>query len=154
NCISQSCMQRRQYFPRGGHAHAGVAEVVAKLTNCARRKLRKFAAAEPKLSIEDVVLYVACVDRQHLARHTFVAAMPTPTMFEETLAELLDRHFLSVGPIRTDLHLAFHANAESIGGLFVGKVLALALSAAIGIVNHPCRLGFARGRLPCALTNG
>jgi hypothetical protein len=69
--------------------------------------------------MEDVVIYVSFVNREHLARHALIAFVSAPAMLQEALANLFDRHLVRIGPIGARLHLAFDMNAEGISGLLV-----------------------------------
>ena len=53
--------------------------------------------------MQDVIVYMASIDDEHLSRHTLVALPPAFAMAEEAFADLLDSHLARIGPIDTRL---------------------------------------------------
>src|ERR1700738_1842666 len=100
-----------------------------------------------------MIIDVASIDREHLARHALIALVPPLAIFEETLASNLDRDLVCGGAIGPSLHLAFNADAEGVGGFLIWEMLALSSAVIVGVVDDPRGLGFTRRSTPSALAD-
>ena len=89
-----------------------------------------------------MIIDVASIDGEHLARHALITLFPSLAIFEETLASNFDRNLVRGGAIGPSLHLAFNADAERVGNFFVWEMLALSSVVIVGIVYDPRGLGF------------
>ena len=83
------------------------------------------------LHMEDVIVYVALIDRQHLPRHALITAQPTFAMFNEPFTCCLKGELACIGPIDARGKLAFDADAKCIGSFLVGEMFALAMAPAV-----------------------
>jgi hypothetical protein len=100
-----------------------------------------------------MVIYVASIDREHLACHALITLVPPLAIFKETLASIFDGYLIRSGAIGPSLHLAFNADAEGVGGFLVWEMLALSSAVVVGIVYDPRGLRFTGRSSPGALAD-
>jgi hypothetical protein len=105
------------------------------------------------IRMEDVVVHVAPVDREHLPGHALVAFVSAFAVLQETVAYFLDDHLVRIGPVGARLHLTFNLNSKCISGLLLREMLPLSLATAVRVVHNPGGFGFATGGLPYTLTH-
>ena len=93
-------------------------------------------------AVENIVVDVTSIHREHFARHPLVALVPPLAIFEEVLAGAFDRYLVRGGAIGSSLHLTFNVDAEGVSGFLVSKVLALSGASIVGISPPPMRSWF------------
>jgi hypothetical protein len=105
-------MKRGQYLSCRGHSNANVSESISELTNAPGRDLREFTLPYSVTGMEDVVVHMAPVNREHLPRHALVALHTAFTMVQKRLANFFYRHLVCVRSIGAIGNLALDLNAE------------------------------------------
>jgi hypothetical protein len=79
-----------------------------------------------------MVVDVASIHREHLARHPLVAPVSPLAVFKEAFTSGSHGHLVRCGAIGARLHLSFDADAECVGGFLVWEMPALPNATTVG----------------------